>query len=49
MISKILLQKSKEKIEDHIVEMIASNLTEEWNYINYVNGEEVKFFTPLKI
>lgn len=44
MISKILLQKSKEKVEDHIVEMIASNLTEEWNYINYVNGEEVKFF-----
>ena len=44
IIGGLLIMFSKEKIEDHIVEMIASNLTEEWNYINYVNGEEVKFF-----
>jgi len=44
MISKILLQKSKDKMDDYIIEMIASNLTDDWKYINYVNGEEIKFF-----
>lgn len=44
MISKILLQKSKDKMPDYVIEMIASNLMEDWEYVNYVNGEEIKFF-----
>lgn len=45
MISKILFQKSKNKIDNYLVDMIKSNLLEEWEYKNYVNGDEVKFFT----
>jgi len=45
MISKILFQKSKNKVDDYIVNMIKSNLLEEWKYINFVNGDEVKYFT----
>jgi mannosyltransferase OCH1-like enzyme len=43
MISKILLQKSKDKMADYIINMIKSNLTDEWKYVNYINGEEIKF------
>jgi len=44
MISKILLQKSKDKIPEYIVNMIKANLMEDWTYYNYINGEEIKFF-----
>jgi mannosyltransferase OCH1-like enzyme len=44
MINKILLQKSKDKMENYIVNMIKSNLTDEWTYVNYINGEEIKYF-----
>ena len=36
MINKILLQKSKDKMENYIVNMIKSNLTDEWTYVNYI-------------
>jgi hypothetical protein len=44
MISKILLQKSKDKMPEYIVNMIKANLMEDWTYYNYINGEEIKFF-----
>lgn len=44
MISKILLQKSKDKVPEYVVNMIKANLMDDWQYINYTNGDEIKFF-----
>jgi hypothetical protein len=44
MISKILMQKTREKQEDYVIDLFKKQLSEEWVYINYCNGEEEKYF-----
>ena len=44
MISKILMQKTREKQEDYVIELIKKQLPEGWVYINYCNGEEEHYF-----
>ena len=44
MITKVLFQKSKSNVENYIVDMIKLNLTDEWKYENYINGDEINFF-----
>jgi mannosyltransferase OCH1-like enzyme len=50
MISKILMQKTRDKQEDYVVELIKKQLPKGWTYINYCNGEEKQYFknNPLK-
>jgi hypothetical protein len=44
MISKIILQKTKDKQESYVVDKIKLLMPEGWSYVNYCNGEEIKFF-----
>jgi len=44
MISKILMQKTCNKQESYVIELIKNNLPKGWVYINYCNGEEEKYF-----
>jgi hypothetical protein len=44
MISKILMQKTKFKQEDYVIDLIKKQLPEGWVYINYCNGEEEQYF-----
>ena len=44
MISKILMQKTRDKQEDYVIELFKNQLPEGWVYINYCNGEEEQYF-----
>lgn len=44
MISKIFMQKTAKRLDDRIVNMIKSYLPTDWQYINFINGEEEDFF-----
>jgi FkbM family methyltransferase len=43
-IPKIFIQTSKYKIPKYVVDMIKDNLSNEWNYYNYIDGEDIQFF-----
>ena len=44
MISKIIMQKTKVKQPQYIIDMITLNMPKDWKYVNYINGEEENFF-----
>ena len=43
-IPKLFFQKSKDRLPQYIHDMIKHYLTDEWEYINYINGDEIPFF-----
>lgn len=44
MISKIIMQKTRTKQPDYVVDMIKSRMPSDWIYVNYINGDEEQFF-----
>ena len=43
-IPKLFFQKSKDRLPQYIHDMIRHYLTDEWEYVNYINGDEIPFF-----
>jgi hypothetical protein len=43
-IPKLFFQKSKDRLPQYIHDMIRYYLTDEWEYVNYINGDEIPFF-----
>jgi len=44
MISKIIMQKTRDRQPQYVVDMIKSHMPSDWKYVNYINGEEEQFF-----
>jgi len=44
MISKIIMQKTQFKQESYVVDNIKLLIPNDWNYVNFCNGEEIQFF-----
>lgn len=43
-IPKIIFQKSKVPQPDYVVDMINQKIPDDWEYRNYINGDEISFF-----
>jgi len=44
MISKIIMQKTRDRQPEYVVNLIKSHMPKNWIYVNYINGEEEQFF-----